>query len=117
MEIHDVILLIILIPAVSGLLFCLIKLTAMSGVLGPAMVFLLGHNDKFSKKLDDAVNYALENCRIHQIDEYEIKFENGLNIWVHNKWYGYGYQAGKAGRVSWKTAKKLIQIERSRRGK
>lgn len=103
---------------VLGFLFSIFMFLSMSGMLGKKITVCFGHNYKFSQQCDDAVNYALNNCRIAKVTEYEIMFENGLNVWIYNKWYGYGHISGHpAGRVSWNTAKKLIRIERSRNGK
>lgn len=108
---------IIVAGCVLGFLFFILKLLAFEGLLGKKMSFCFAHNYKYSKQYDNAVNYALNYCRIVKVTDYEIIFENGLKVWINNKWYGYGHSLGMDGRVSWNTAKKLIQIERSRRGK
>lgn len=108
---------IMIVGGVVGILFFIFMLLSMSGMLGKNIRFCFGHNYKFSQQCDDAVNYALNNCRIAKVTKCEIMFENGLNVWIYNKWYGYGHIQGRAGRVSWNTAKKLIRIERSRNGK
>lgn len=111
------ILYIIVVSCVLSFLIAIFMFLSMSGMLGKKIRFCFGHNYKFSQQCDDAVNYALNNCRIAKVSKYEIMFENGLNVWIYNKWYGYGHIQGRAGRVSWNTAKKLIRIERSQNGK
>ena len=95
----------------------LIKLFSITGVLGKRLQFGIGHNRKYSKIVDARINEILENEIFIEKDSHYLFFSGDNKIWIENKYYGYGtlYDSNitSDGRCSWKTAKKLIKIEKN----
>lgn len=68
-------------------------------------------NHKYCKHWDAELNEYIDEYKIVDNDSYTIEFENGVQVWIKNEFYAYGYEYGipdnKRRRPSIKTIIKL----------
>jgi len=109
--------LILLCGSIGVLIFCLLKLACIIGLFGKYGQLTLGHNYGFNKMWNTTIIKTLDGYDdntvvVDDIDDYSITFSNGVSVWIANKYYAYGAQRSIKGRVSLKTALRLIKIEK-----
>lgn len=85
-----------------------------TGALGKFLQFTFGHNHEYSKVWDSKVIETLNTSKVKTFDKDTITFENGVKVWIENKYYGYAQDSLNMHeyRTSWKTAKRLMKLEK-----
>ena len=99
-------------------LYLIIMLLSMGGNLGKMMQCTLGHNYKYCSYSDQKIKTTLDGLKdgtvvVVNIDCYNILFSDGVDIWIANKYYGYGSIRGEEGRPSYKQMKRIMKLEES----
>lgn len=100
------------------LLFPIIMILSLEGTLGKMMQCTLGHNYRYCSDSDQKVKTTLDGLEegtvtVVNIDCYSILFSNGVDIWIGNKYYGYGSIKREGGRPSYKQMKRIMKLEES----
>jgi len=118
----DTTVLIVISVLISFILFAGLKIGCISGIFGLTGSFLLGHNYKYSKDIDNIIIKLIEQPSQENIicDNYCLIFEgHDEQIWIANKYHGYGTlwsgtkgSLKSVGRCSLKTAKRVRALEK-----
>jgi len=122
----DTTVIIVISVLISFILFAGLKIGCISGVFGLTGSFLLGHNYKYSKDVENIITKLIEQSNQSNTtsDKYCLIFEgHDEQIWVANKYHGYGTlwsgtkgSLKSAGRCSLKTAKRVLALEKQIKG-
>ena len=118
MEIFNVVIGTFLALGISALLWCCFMILCIRGGLGKYFQFTFGHNYNYSREWDSKVVEALNTSKVKTFDKYSITFENGVAVWIENKYYGYAQDSNNPHkyRTSWKTAKRIMKLEKELMG-
>ena len=122
----DTTILVVISVLISFILFAGLKIGCIGGVFGLTRSFLLGHNYKYSKDVDSIITKLIEQTSQENItyDNWCLIFEgHDEQIWIANKYYGYGTlwsgtkgSLKQKGRCSLKIAKRVHALEKQIKG-